>query len=107
MKEVWRLSSVLIRTYMTLPMSRGSVRATGFSSRAASQFPYVALAELPLLNEPKFMRWLEQINGPQKSLANIRFVHDVIAQVAQNQPDEIAIEGEGVAVSYSKMLNGS
>src|SRR6266700_2551950 len=70
------------------------------------QRPDVALAELPLLNEPKFMRWLEQINGPQKSLANISFVHDVIAQVAQNQPNEIAIaiEGEGVAVSYSKML---
>jgi amino acid adenylation domain-containing protein len=71
---------------------------------AASQLPDAALAELPLLNEPKFMTWLEQINGPQKSLANTTFVHDVIAQVAQNQPNEIAIEGEGVAVTYSKIL---
>ncbi|MBZ5508013.1 MAG: amino acid adenylation domain-containing protein [Acidobacteriia bacterium] len=70
----------------------------------ALQRPEVALADLPLLNEPKFMRWLEQINGPQKSLANISFVHDVIAQVAQDHPNEIAIEGEGVAVSYGKML---
>ena len=70
----------------------------------ASQYPDVSLADLPLLNEPKFMRWLAQINSPQKSLANIGFVHEVIAQVAQNQPNEIAIEGEGVAVSYSKML---
>src|SRR5205823_5465486 len=61
---------------------------------AASQLPDVALAEIPLLNEPKFLRWLEQINSPQKSLADITFVHDVIAQVAQKQPNEIAMEGE-------------
>lgn len=71
---------------------------------AASQNPDMALADLPLLNEPRFMKWLEQINGPQKSLATIDFVHDVIAQVAQDQPNEIAIEGEGVTVSYGKML---
>jgi amino acid adenylation domain-containing protein len=70
---------------------------------AALQRPDVALADLPLLNEPKFMRWLEQINCPQRSLTSINFVHDVIAQVAQNQPDAIAIEGEGVAVSYGKL----
>jgi amino acid adenylation domain-containing protein len=71
---------------------------------AASQNPDIALAELPLLDEPKFMKWVEQINGPQKPLANITFVHDVIAQIAQNQPNEIAIEGESIAVSYGKML---
>lgn len=71
---------------------------------AALQRLDAALADLPLLNEPKFMKWLEQINSPQKSLANISFIHDVIAQVAQNQPNETAIEGEGVAVSYGKML---
>ncbi|HEY2391524.1 MAG TPA: amino acid adenylation domain-containing protein [Candidatus Angelobacter sp.] len=69
-----------------------------------SQYPDVVLADLPVLNELKFMKWLEQINGPQKSLANTSFVHDIIAQVAQKQPNEIAIEGEGIAVSYGKML---
>lgn len=71
---------------------------------ATSQYPDMALTELPLLNEPKFMSWVEQINGPQKPLANITFVHNVIAQVAQSQPNEVAIEGEGVAVSYCKMF---
>ncbi len=70
----------------------------------ASQLPDMAVAEISLLNEPKFMRWLEQINSPQKSLTDITFVHDVIVQVAQNQPNEIAIEGESVAVTYRKML---
>ena len=71
---------------------------------AASQCPGMALTELPLLNEPKFMNWVEQINGPQKPLASITFVHDAIAQAAQNRPNEIAIEGQGVAVTYGKML---
>ncbi len=71
---------------------------------AASQNPHTALSSLLLLDEPEFMSWVEQINGPQKPLANITFVHEVIAQVAQNQPNQIAIEGEGVAVSYGRML---
>lgn len=71
---------------------------------AASQNPNATLAELPLLDEPKFMSWVEQINKPQKPLANITFVHDVIAQVAQNGPNKIAIEGDGVAITYGKML---
>ena len=70
----------------------------------ASQYPDVSLADLPVLNEIKFLKWLEQINSPQKSLVNISFVQDVIAQVAQQEPNEIAIEGEGIAVSYGKML---
>ncbi len=71
---------------------------------AALQRPDMVLADLPLLNEPKFMKWLERINGSQEPLANISFVHDVIAQIAQKQPSEIAIEGEGIVVSYDKML---
>ena len=72
---------------------------------AASQHPDLALTELPLLNEPEFMGWVEQINGPQKSLIAVTFVHDFIAQVAQKQPHDIAIEGGGVAISYAKLLN--
>ena len=71
---------------------------------AAAQDPDMILTELPLLNEYKFMSWVDGINGLQKPLADITFVDEVIAQIAQNQPHQIALEGEGVAVSYRKML---
>jgi non-ribosomal peptide synthetase component F len=70
----------------------------------ASQYPDMAWTELPLLNEQNFMSWVNQINYAQNPFANITFVHDVIGQVAENQPNEIAIESDGVAVSYGKML---
>jgi amino acid adenylation domain-containing protein len=71
---------------------------------AAAQDPDMVLGELPLLNEYKFMSWVDGINGLQKPLADITFVDEVIAQVAQSHPHQIALEGKGVAVSYSKML---
>ncbi len=75
--------------------------------KAAAQDPDMVLTELPLLDEHKFMSWVDGINGLQKPLADITFVDEVIAQVAQSDPHRIAVEGEGVAVSYSKMLTES
>ncbi|HEY6351023.1 MAG TPA: amino acid adenylation domain-containing protein [Candidatus Angelobacter sp.] len=70
---------------------------------SATRRPEMPLADLSLLNEREFLGWVDRLNSTQRTFSGPAFVQDVIAQAAKGHWSEVAIEGNGVAVSYGKL----
>jgi amino acid adenylation domain-containing protein len=70
---------------------------------AAAQQPENLIAALPLLDEQKFLGWVNQINDTRRPVTAAGPVHEIIAGEAMKHWSEVAIEGNGIAVTYGKM----
>ena len=91
-------SSVYAAAYVTRIAESLQVLA-----EAAAQHPESSIAGLPLLDEQKFLSWVSQINDTHRPWADARFVHQIIAGVAEKHWNEVAVEGNGAAVTYGKL----
>ena len=70
---------------------------------AAARQSESSIAALPLLDEQKFLGWVNQINDTRRPVTDARLVHEIIASEAAKQWSEVAIEGNGISVTYGKM----
>lgn len=74
-----------------------------FLVETAARQPEIPIADLSMFDEREFMAWVAKLNNTQKTFDSPAFVHEVIARAAQRHWSEIAIEGDGIAVTYGQM----